>query len=75
MQSQGQCQVDSLAGGFLFSLAIITVLELPVHDLTNHRSGHQAKQLQHAKDGGVQAHCGSLKVLKRREYNQWQKRE
>lgn len=49
-------KLDSLAGGFLFSLSIITVLELPVHDLTNHRSGHQAKQLQHAKDGRIQAH-------------------
>lgn len=55
-QPKRQCKLGSLAGGFLFSLSVITVLELPVHDLTNHRSGHQAKQLQHAKDGGVQAH-------------------
>lgn len=48
--------VDSLAAGFLFARFIITVLQLPVHDLTNHRGGHQAKQLQHAKDGGVQTH-------------------
>lgn len=49
-------EVDSLAAGLLFLLSIITVLQLPVHDLTNHRSGHQAEQLQHAEDGGVQTH-------------------
>ncbi len=52
-----QFRVDSLAAGLIFLLSLVTVLQLPVHDLTNHRSGHQAEQLQHAEDGGVQTHC------------------
>lgn len=53
---QGVLWLDSLAEGFLFFLSFIAVLQLPVHDLTDHWSGHQAKQLQDAKDGGVQTH-------------------
>ena len=52
----GLVDVDSLAAGFLFFLSIAAVLQFPVHDLTNHGRGHEAKQLQHAKDGGVKTH-------------------
>lgn len=50
-------RLDSLATGFLFPLTVDTFLQLPVHDLTNHRGGHQAEQLQHTEDGGVPTHC------------------
>lgn len=45
---------DSLVAGFLLLLPVVTLLQLPVHDLANHRGGQEAEQLQHAKDGGVQ---------------------
>lgn len=48
--------LDSRFAGFLVLVSIITLFELPVHDLADHRSGHQAKQLQDAEDGGVQTH-------------------
>ena len=47
---------DLLDAGLLLLISIVTVLQLPVHDLTNHWGGHQAQQLQHPKDGGVQTH-------------------
>lgn len=53
VKAEGLLRLDSLAAGFLLLVSIITFLQLPVHDLTNHRGGHQAEQLQHAKDGGV----------------------
>lgn len=48
---------DSLAAGLLLLLLlpVVTFLQLPVHDLANHGGGQEAEQLQHAKDGGVQA--------------------
>lgn len=47
---------DSLAAGLrLLLLPVVTVLQLPVHDLANDGGGQEAEQLQHAKDGGVQA--------------------
>lgn len=51
-----EIELDLLAAGLLILLSLITVLQLPVHDLTNHGGGQEAKQLKHAKDGGVQAH-------------------
>lgn len=47
---------DSLAAGLLLLLLpVVTALQLPVHDLANDGGGQEAEQLQHAKDGGVQA--------------------
>lgn len=46
---------DPLAARLLLLLPIVTLFQLPVHDLANHRGGQEAEQLQHAKDGRVQA--------------------
>lgn len=45
----------SLAARLFLLLPVVTLLQFPVHDLTNHRGGEQAEQLQDAKDGRVQA--------------------
>lgn len=52
---------DSLAARLLLLLlSVITILQLPVHDLANHGGGQEAEQLQHAKYGGVEADCKSV---------------
>lgn len=35
---------------------LLAVFELPVHDVADHGGGDQAQQLEHAEDGGVDAH-------------------
>lgn len=35
---------------------ILALFEFPIHDVTNDRRGDQTQKLEHAKDGGVDAH-------------------
>lgn len=42
-----------------FVVLVLALLEPPVHDVANHRRGDQTQQLEHTKDGGVDAHWGT----------------
>lgn len=39
-----------------FVILVLALLEPPVHDVTDDRRGDQTQQLEHAKDGRVDAH-------------------
>lgn len=41
---------------FLIAVSIVTFLQLPVHDLTDDRRCHEAQELHHAKNGGVETY-------------------
>lgn len=36
--------------------AVVTLLQLPVHDVADHRRRHEAEQLQDSKDGAIKPH-------------------
>lgn len=42
-----------------FVVLVLALLEPPVHDVANHRRGDQTQQLEHTKDGSVDAHWGT----------------
>lgn len=48
----------ALVGVFLLGLlrGVFTLLQPPVHDVADDRGREQAEQLEHPKDGGVEAH-------------------